>query len=141
NFVLHRENLERVGEIIALAEALDADRLELANTQYLGFALSNRGALLPSREQLDRARRIAAAAKERLAGKMEVLFVLPDYYSDFPKACMSGWGRRYIVVSPDGLALPCHQAHTLPGVPKESVLERSLEVIWNGALFRAFRGD
>jgi pyrroloquinoline quinone biosynthesis protein E len=141
NFVLHRENIDRVAELVTLAETLGADRLELANTQYLGFALSNRNALLPSKEQLDRARRIALAAKERLAGKMEVLFVLPDYYSDFPKACMSGWGRRYIVVSPDGLALPCHLAHTLPGLPKESVLERSLESIWNGPLFRAFRGD
>lgn len=141
NFVLHRENIDRVGEIVTLAEALGADRLELANTQYLGFALANRTALLPSREALDRARRIAALAKARLAGKMEVLFVLPDYYSDFPKACMSGWGRRYVVVSPDGFALPCHQAHTLPGLPKESVLERSLETIWKGPLFRAFRGD
>jgi pyrroloquinoline quinone biosynthesis protein E len=141
NFVLHRGNLDRVADIVALAETLGADRLELANTQYLGFALANRTALLPSREQLDGARRVATAAKERLAGKMEILFVLPDYYSDFPKACMSGWGRRYIVVSPDGLALPCHQAHSLPGMPKESVLERSLEVIWNGALFRAFRGE
>jgi pyrroloquinoline quinone biosynthesis protein E len=73
---------------------------------------------------------------------MEILFVLPDYYSDRPKACMSGWGKRYIVVSPDGLALPCHLAHTLPGLPKESVLERSLADIWNDSpLFDAFRGE
>jgi pyrroloquinoline quinone biosynthesis protein E len=141
NFVLHRENIDRVAEMVALAEALRADRLELANTQYLGFALANRTALLPSRLQLDAARRVAQAAKERLGGKMEILFVLPDYYSDFPKACMSGWGQRYIVVSPDGLALPCHLAHTLPGLARESVLEQSLEAIWNGPLFRAFRGE
>jgi len=141
NVVLHRENLGRVAEVVALAEQLGADRLELANTQYLGFALPNRTALLPARDQIERARRVAHDAKERLAGRMEILFVLPDYYSDFPKACMSGWGRRYIVVSPDGLALPCHLAHTLPDVGRESVLERSLEDIWNGPVFSAFRGE
>jgi pyrroloquinoline quinone biosynthesis protein E len=141
NVVLHRENLGHVAEVVALAEQLGADRLELANTQYLGFALTNRTALLPAQGELERARRVARDAKERLAGRMEILFVLPDYYSDFPKACMSGWGRRYIVVSPDGLALPCHLAHTLPDIGKESVLERSLEDIWNGPVFRAFRGE
>jgi pyrroloquinoline quinone biosynthesis protein E len=141
NFVLHRENIGRVAGIVALAEDLGADRLELANTQYLGFALSNRAALLPAREELDGARRIAHLAKQRLQGKMEVLFVLPDYYSDFPKACMSGWGKRYIVVSPDGLALPCHLAHTITGLSLDNVLERSLETIWSGPTFGSFRGE
>ncbi|HEY0464329.1 MAG TPA: radical SAM protein, partial [Polyangiaceae bacterium] len=94
NVVLHRQNLGRIAEIIALAEQLNVDRLELANTQYLAWALENRSALLPSQAQLDSAREIAKAAKERLKGKIEVLFVLPDYYSDRPKACMSGWGKR-----------------------------------------------
>jgi pyrroloquinoline quinone biosynthesis protein E len=141
NFVLHRSNIDRVTEIVLFAERLGADRLELANTQYLGFALSNRAALLPTREQLDRARRAAAEQKARLRGRMELLFVLPDYYSDFPRACMSGWGRRYLVVSPDGLALPCHQAHTIPGLAFENVLARPLAEIWEGPGFRAFRGE
>ena len=118
------------------------DRLELANTQYLGWALLNRRALLPTREQLQRARLAAARAKERLKGRMEVLFVLPDYYSEFPKACMDGWGRRFLLVSPDGLALPCHVAHTLPGLDFENVRDRPLEEIWrdsNG--FNRFRGE
>src|SRR5207247_1339732 len=85
----------------------------IANTQYLGWALLNRKALLPSREQLDRAREVALAARERLKGKMEVLFVVPDYYREFPPACMDGWGRRFLLVSPDGLALPCHVAHEI----------------------------
>jgi len=130
NTVLHRENLDRVARVIALAEELAADRLELANTQYLGWALLNRRALLPSREQLDRAREVAAAARERLKGKMEVLFVLPDYYAEFPKACMDGWGRRFLVVSPDGLALPCHAAHGIPGLIFERVGARPLAEIW-----------
>jgi PqqA peptide cyclase len=92
NAVLHRENLDRVPEIIALAESLHADRLELANTQYLGWALVNRGALLPTREQLDRAREVARSARQRLRGSMELLFVTPDYYAEFPKSCMDGWG-------------------------------------------------
>ncbi|HEX9418167.1 MAG TPA: pyrroloquinoline quinone biosynthesis protein PqqE, partial [Methylomirabilota bacterium] len=121
NVVLHRENLGHIEEIVALAEALAADRLELANTQYVGWALVNRRALLPTAAQLDEARRASAAAHARLRGKMEVLFVMPDYYSEFPKACMDGWGRRFLVVSPDGLVLPCHAAHTLPGLVFENV--------------------
>ncbi len=115
NVVLHRQNLGRIAEIIALAEGLQADRLELANTQYLAWALSNRAALLPSRAQLDSAREVAKAAKARLQGKIEVLFVLPDYYSDRPKACMSGWGKRYLLVSPDGLACPVISRTRYPG--------------------------
>ena len=142
NVVLHRGNLDHVAEIIALAERLKADRLELANTQYLGWALINRRALLPTREQLAGARAVAAEARKRLRGKMELLFVTPDYYSDFPKSCMDGWGRRFIVVSPDGLALPCHAAHTLPGLKFENVRESSLAAIWSESPgFNAFRGE
>jgi pyrroloquinoline quinone biosynthesis protein E len=142
NTVLHRENLDRVDQVIALAERLGADRLELANTQYLGWALPNRAALLPARAQLARAREVAAAARQRLRGTMEILFVTPDYYTDLPKACMDGWGRRFIVVSPSGLALPCHAAHTLPGLVFESVRDRPLGDIWrDSAGFRAFRGE
>ena len=142
NVVLHRQNLGRIAEIIALAEQLGVDRLELANTQYLAWALENRSALLPSQAQLDAARDIAKAARDRLKGKIEVLFVLPDYYSDRPKACMSGWGKRYLLVSPDGLALPCHLAHTLPGLTFDNVLDRSLEQIWHDSPgFAAFRGE
>ncbi|HKO51685.1 MAG TPA: pyrroloquinoline quinone biosynthesis protein PqqE [Polyangiaceae bacterium] len=142
NVVLHRQNLGRIAEIIALAERLNVDRLELANTQYLAWALENRSALLPSQAELNAAREVAKAAKERLKGKIEVLFVLPDYYSDRPKACMSGWGKRYLLVSPDGLALPCHLAHTLPGLHFDNVQERSLADIWHhSAAFAAFRGE
>ncbi|HET7764832.1 MAG TPA: pyrroloquinoline quinone biosynthesis protein PqqE [Burkholderiales bacterium] len=142
NVVLHRDNLGSVAEIVALAERLKADRLELANTQYLGWALVNRRALLPTRAQLESAREVAAEARQRLLGKMEVLFVTPDYYTDYPKSCMDGWGRRFIVVSPDGLVLPCHAAHTLPGLKFENVREHSLAAIWTGSSgFNAFRGD
>jgi pyrroloquinoline quinone biosynthesis protein E len=142
NTVLHRENLDRVGEVVALAESLAADRLELANTQYLGWALVNRAALLPTREQLDRARDVARAARQRLQGRMEVLFVTPDYYAAFPKSCMDGWGRRFIVVAPDGLVLPCHAAHTLPGLVFDNAKDRSLAEIWrSSAAFEAFRGE
>jgi pyrroloquinoline quinone biosynthesis protein E len=142
NTVLHRENLDRVADVIALAESFRADRLELANTQYLGWALANRRALLPTRQHLARAREVAADARARLTGRMEVLFVVPDYYTDVPRACMDGWGRRFIVVTPDGLALPCHAAHTLPGLTFDNVRARSLPDIWReSAGFRAFRGE
>lgn len=142
NVVLQRENVGRVAEIVALAERLEADRLELANVQYLGWALDNRAALLPTRAALDRARAAAATARARLAGRMEIVFVMPDYWSDRPKPCMDGWARRYVVVSPDGLALPCAAAHTLPGLHFDSVRDRPLADIWSASpAFNAFRGD
>jgi PqqA peptide cyclase len=142
NTVLHRQNLERIGEVIALAEELHADRLELANAQYLGWAHRNRAALLPTQAQLEQARSVAAAARARLEGRMEVVFVVPDYYAQFPPACMDGWGRRFMVVSPDGLLLPCLLAHTLPGLSFENVRERSLEELWSSSPgMAAFRGE
>lgn len=142
NVVLHRENLGRVREIIALAESLRVDRLELANTQYLAWALVNRTALLPSLEQLQVARGVAAEARRRLSGKMELLFVKPDYHAQTPRACMDGWGRRFIVVSPTGLVLPCHLAHTLPGLEWWSVRDVPLRDAWaKSPGLQAFRGE
>ncbi|MGQ0666995.1 MAG: pyrroloquinoline quinone biosynthesis protein PqqE [Nitrospiraceae bacterium] len=142
NVVLHRDNIDEIEELIVLAERVSADRLELANAQYLGWALQNRAALLPTREQLDRARTAACDARARLRGKMEVLFVTPDYYSEYPKSCMDGWGRRFIVVNPEGLALPCHLAHTIPGLHFDNVMQCRLADIWNHSSgFRRFRGD
>lgn len=142
NVVLHRGNIDDVPALAALAEGLRADRLELANAQYLGWALENRAALLPSRASIDRAREAAREVKARASGRMEVVFVLPDYVSDFPKACMEGWARKYVHMSPDGRVLPCHAAHTLPGLDFERVGARSLPEIWrdNEALNR-FRGS
>jgi pyrroloquinoline quinone biosynthesis protein E len=142
NIVLHRDNLPRVGEAIALAERLGADRLELANTQYLGWALPNREALMPAREAIDAARAVAAEAKARLEGTMEVVFVLPDLYADRPRACMDGWGRRFVHVTPDGSVLPCHAARSIPGLRFESIRHGSLRSIWEtSAAISAFRGD
>ena len=142
NVVLHRDNIGTIADIIALAERVSADRLELANAQYLGWALKNRAALLPTREEIARARAIAAGAQARLRGKMEVLFVTPDYYSVYPKPCMDGWGRRFIVVNPEGLALPCHLAHTLPGLRFDNVRQCHLADIWHHSSgFREFRGE
>ena len=142
NVVLHRDNLDHVADLVALAESMGADRLELANTQYLGWALTNRKALLPSREQLERAREVALAARQRLRGRMEVLFVTPDYYAEFPKACMDGWARRFLLITPDGVALPCHAAHRIPGLQWERVTERPLREIWRESPgFNAFRGE
>jgi pyrroloquinoline quinone biosynthesis protein E len=142
NVVLHRENIEQIPELVELAARLGAERLELANTQYLGWALLNRAALLPSRAQIERARAHAHAARARFAGKMEILFVLPDYYAGKPRACMEGWARRYIVVSPDGCVLPCHQARSIPALRFERVSERPLGEIWRDSpALQAFRGE
>ena len=140
NVVLHRQNLDEVDQIIALAEELGADRLELANTQYLGWAHQNRAALMPSLAQLDAARPVVAAARTRLRGRMEILFVLPDYHSDRPRTCMNGWGERYIVVTPDGRAMPCHAAHILP-LEFPDLRTQSLAAAWHESdAFRRFRG-
>jgi len=141
NCVLHRGNIERLEQVISLAESLGAERLELANTQYYGWAFKNRGMLLPSREQIERAVEIASAAKTRLLGKMELLFVVPDYYSERPKPCMNGWGQKYITVNPIGEVLPCPTAHEIPSLRFDNVREKSLAWIWRESdAFNRFRG-
>jgi pyrroloquinoline quinone biosynthesis protein E len=142
NAVLHRANLDRIGPIIELAASLGADRLELANTQYYGWALENRRNLLPTAAQVERAARVADEAKRRYRGRMQILYVLPDYHERYPKPCYSGWGRTYIVVAPDGRALPCHGATHIDWMRFDNVRARSLEWIWSESpAFRAFRGD
>ena len=142
NVVLHRHNIEQVPDLIDLAARVGAERLELANTQFLGWALENQAYLLPTAAQIERARAQASAARDRLRGHMEILFVLPDYHTGTVRACMSGWASRYMVVSPDGLVLPCHQAHTLPGLTFERVTERALGDIWRDSpALNAFRGE
>jgi PqqA peptide cyclase len=140
NVVLHRQNIDRVVDILRLAEELEADRIELANTQYYGWAWRNRDALLPSRAQLERAEAVVRAARVRLKGRMDVIYVLPDYYSQYPKPCMGGWGKRQLTIVPNGDALPCPTAHPLP-LPRASVREDSLAWIWTESpLFQRFRG-
>lgn len=142
NVVMHRANLDRIEETIALAERLRADRLELANAQYHGFALANRAALLPTLAQLEHAQKVALAAKERLTGKMDVLFVKPDYFSQWPRACMDGWARRFVQVVPDGTVVPCHQATSITTLTFDKVTEKSLGEIWERSpALNAFRGD
>ncbi|MCL2582905.1 MAG: pyrroloquinoline quinone biosynthesis protein PqqE [Streptosporangiales bacterium] len=140
NVVLHRRNLDRIGGIIELARALEADRVELANTQYYGWGLLNRDALLPSREQVARAETVVRDAATRLREEMEIIWVLPDYHEEYPKPCMGGWGARQLTVTPYGRVLPCPTAHELP-LPAESVRESSLRRIWEESeLFNAYRG-
>jgi pyrroloquinoline quinone biosynthesis protein E len=141
NVVLHRANIGRLPEIVRFAESLRAERLELANVQYYGWGKLNQTQLLPTRAQADIAAAAAREAKERLAGKMEVIYVLPDYYEERPKPCMQGWGRRYLTVDPVGQVLPCPNAGSIPGMIFENVREQSLAAIWNESeSFNRFRG-
>jgi pyrroloquinoline quinone biosynthesis protein E len=141
NVVLHRENLARVADMIALARELDAERLELANIQLHGWARRNRAALLPTREQVAAAAEIVRTA--RLEGsRPELLFVLPDHWSERPKPCMDGWGRKTLVVAPDGLVMPCHEARMLPGIELWKATERTLRECWEDAPgMNAYRGE
>jgi pyrroloquinoline quinone biosynthesis protein E len=141
NAVMHRQNLHELDAVIDLAVRLGARRLEVAHAQYYGWALKNRAALMPSRAQLERATATVGAARARLKGTLVIDYVVPDYYARRPKACMGGWGRRFLNVSPSGDVLPCHAASTLPGMSFENVKDRSLREIWYGsAAFEKFRG-
>jgi PqqA peptide cyclase len=142
NFVIHRRNIDRLREMIDLTEALGATRVELANVQFYGWAFRNRAALLPTREQVDRARDIATAAKARLAGKIDIFYVLPDYYETRPKPCLNGWGQRYLTVNPIGDVLPCPTASSaIPDLRFENVRTRELDWIWRESeSFNRFRG-
>ena len=142
NVVVHRQNLDHLAEIIAMAEQLGASRLEIANVQYYGWALQNRDALLPTRAQLEKSQATVNAALARLNGRMRIDYVAPDYYARYPKACMGGWGRRLLLIDPAGQTMPCHAAAVIPGMKFENVRGHSLEWIWReSAAFRKFRGE
>ncbi len=141
NIVLHRKNLDNIREILDMAVALEADYVELANTQYYGWGFVNRTQLLPSREQIDHAEAVAHEYQEKLKGKMKIYYVIPDYFEGRPKVCMNGWGSIFLTIAPDGTALPCHAAGQLPGLSFPNVRDHSVEWIWNDSDdFNRFRG-
>jgi pyrroloquinoline quinone biosynthesis protein E len=141
NAVMHRGNIADLPAIIDLAEAWGAGRLEVAHVQYHGWALANRASLIPSESDFRAAAEIVDEARKRLEGALVIDHVMPDYYADRPKACMGGWGRQVIVVAPDGRALPCHAAASLPGLTFDNVRDTSLGDIWRTSeAFQKFRG-
>ena len=141
NAVVHRHNLDRLPQTIALAEHLGARRLEIAHTQYHGWGLKNRAALMPTADQVKQANGVVVQARKRLAGILAIDYVTPDHFAQYPKACMGGWGRAGLNVAPDGTVLPCHAAQTISSLTFETVKERSLAEIWRtGPAFTAFRG-
>ncbi|HEX7273685.1 MAG TPA: pyrroloquinoline quinone biosynthesis protein PqqE [Casimicrobiaceae bacterium] len=142
NVVIHRLNIDHVGQILEMAEALGAEYVELANTQYYGWAHLNRDRLLPTREQVVRAEETTNRFREKVGRKMRIFFVVPDYFEVRPKACMNGWGSVFLTITPDGTALPCHAARMLPGLAFPNVREASLEAIWyDSEGFNRYRGD
>jgi pyrroloquinoline quinone biosynthesis protein E len=142
NVVLHRLNIDHVEQILELALELEAEYVELANTQYYGWAYLNRDLLLPSREQLRRAEDATNRFRGRVGDKMKIYFVVPDYYENRPKACMNGWGSVFLNLAPDGVALPCHEARMLPGLDFPNVREHDLRWIWQDSpAFNSYRGD
>jgi pyrroloquinoline quinone biosynthesis protein E len=142
NVVLHRLNIDHVGEILDMAERLGADYLELANSQYYGWAWHNREALLPSREQVERAEQATQRFREKMGDRMRVFFVVPDYFETRPKPCMNGLGSIFLTITPDGTALPCHAAKMLPGLEFPNVKASPIEWIWRDSpAFNRYRGD
>jgi PqqA peptide cyclase len=142
NLVVHRQNIDHLDEMISFIEQLSPERMEIAHTQYYGWALKNRAALLPTRSQLDKAAGAVSTAEKRLAGRIRIDFVVPDYYARFPKPCMGGWGRRLMLINPAGKVLPCHAAEVIPGMRFENVREKTLANIWQQShSFQRFRGE
>jgi PqqA peptide cyclase len=139
--VIHRLNIDHIDRIIAMAHELGAEYLELANSQYYSWALENRGHLMPSREQLQRAEAVTDEWRKKLDGQMKLFFVSPDYHEARPKKCMNGWGNVFLTIAPDGAALPCHTARMLPGLTFPTVRKRDLRSIWyDSEGFNAYRG-
>ena len=142
NVVLHRLNIDHIEQILEMAEEMQADHVELANSQYYAWALKNREHLMPSREQLERAEQVCNEFRARLGNKMKLYFIVPDYYQDRPKACMNGWGTVFLNIAPDGLALPCHEARMLPGLEFPNLRDHDVRTIWyESEAFNAYRGD
>jgi len=142
NLVVHRQNLDRLDETIRFLETLQPERMEIAHVQYYGWALQNRAALMPTREQVDKALVVVAEAQKRNAGRIRIDSVVPDYYARYPKACMGGWGRQLVLIDPAGRALPCHAAGVIPGLSFDNVKDHSLEWIWKESVaFQKFRGE
>jgi pyrroloquinoline quinone biosynthesis protein E len=141
NCVLHRYNLPHVAQIIEMALAMGAEYLELANTQYYGWAHANRAQLLPTREQIAEAEAVVARYRDALGDTCKLFFVVPDYFERRPKRCMNGWGAVFLGIAPDGVALPCHAARGLPGLAFPNVKSSPLREIWyDSAAFNRFRG-
>ena len=141
NFVLHRHNIHQVADFLTLAEELGAEFVELANTQYYAWALHNRDQLLPSSAQLEEAEAATNRFRAQHKGKMNVIFVAPDYYEKRPKKCSNGWGTTFITVTPDGSVLPCQSAKVIEGLEFPNVRDASLDYIWKQSeLFNHFRG-
>ena len=142
NLVVHRQNLDHLDEMIAFIEQLQPQRIEIAHTQYYGWALQNRSSLMPTRAQVENAIEVVAAAAKRLAGRIRIDSVVPDYYAKYPKACMGGWGQRLMLINPSGKVLPCHAAEVIPGLEFENVRQHTLEWIWRESpSFQRFRGE
>lgn len=142
NCVLHRHNLPHVGQIIEMALDLGAEYLELANVQYYGWAWVNRDHLMPTRAQLQEAEAVVQGWRERIGKQCRLLFVVPDYFEERPKACMNGWGSVFLSIAPDGLAMPCHNARDLPGLQLPNVREHAIADIWQRSnAFNAYRGQ
>ncbi len=141
NAVMHRANIDHIGDMVALALQLGASRVEIAHVQYYGWALKNRAKLMPSAEQVERATAAVEALRQRHHGEIVIDAVVPDYYARLPKPCVGGWGRRSLNVTPSGKVLPCHAAESIPGLEFWSVREHALAEIWaNSPAFKAFRG-
>jgi pyrroloquinoline quinone biosynthesis protein E len=142
NVVLHRLNIDHIDEILDMAERLGADYLELANSQYYGWAWHNREQLLPSRAQIQRAEAATHRFRERMGDRMRVFFVVPDYFENRPKACMNGLGSIFMTITPNGTALPCHAAKMLPGLDFPNVKSNRIDWIWRDSpAFNRYRGD
>ncbi len=140
NIVIHRKNIDQIRDILDMTVELNADYVELASTQYYGWSRINVDHLLPTREQLAKAEIVAKEYQDKMQGKSKIIYVIPDYFENRPKPCMNGWGAIFLTITPDGTALPCHEAGQLP-IEFPNVKDHSIEDLWKDSPgFNHFRG-
>ena len=80
---------------------------------------------------------------QRVGNKIQVYFVVPDYFEKRPKPCMNGLGSVFLAITPDGTALPCHAARMLPGLnlPNVHLEQRARDLVRVSQAFNRFRGE
>jgi pyrroloquinoline quinone biosynthesis protein E len=141
NVVVHRANIERIAGMVDLAFALKATRIEIVHAQYDGWALKNRAALIPTREQAEKAVKDVEELRERHRGRIAIDVAVPGHHASFSA---SGGGERNqhsLTVTPSGRVLPGHAAESIDGLEFWNVRDHTLKDIWvSSPAFNACRG-
>lgn len=140
NVVLHKHNLDNIRGILDLCISLSPDYIELANTQYHGWAFKNRKSLMPTINQINIAKKITEEYQNKYK-QIGIIYVIPDYLEGKPKPCMGGWGNEMITVNPEGNVMPCLSASIIKDLKYENIKTSNLkDIYYNSDSFNKYRG-